>query len=277
MESRALHWTNLPVISGKTPLGRLVVLQDVTHERQLQRMRDDLTHAMVHDLRNPLNIVSGTLTMLAEQLRGQEPDAQQLLTLATGSTARMLDLVNGILNISRLETGHMPVNRQPLEMTTLVREVLDAQRSLAAEKQIVLENGLPQTEAAVDADPGLIARVLQNLVGNAVKFTPPGGSIGVQVETIAESVRVTVNDSGPGVPPEIEKQLFNKFVRGEQRERGSGLGLAFCRMAVEAHQGEIWYEGRPGKGARFVFSLPVATSTPHDEPEELPAPMRHPA
>jgi signal transduction histidine kinase len=263
--SRALRWINLPVHTADAPIGRLVVLEDVTHERSLQRMRDDLTHTMVHDLRNPLNIVSGTLEMLRDRIAATpSSDTGQMLRIANHSTQRMLNLVNGILNISRLESGRLPLKLEEVSPADLVENVLTVQKPLAMEKDLELvlkKNGqLPP----VSVDVELIERVLQNLVGNAIKFTPAGGTVEVAVKENGTGLQAgsqaglqfAVRDTGPGVAEEIRHQLFEKFVTGSEAERGSGLGLAFCRMAVEAHGGRIWVENEPERGATFFFTLP---------------------
>lgn len=258
VDSRALHWVNLPVKAEEEALGRLVVLQDVTEERTLQQMRDDLTHTMVHDLRNPLNVVYSALEMMNEQLMAEAtPDVQQMLTISRQSTRRILNLVNGILSISHLESGRMPLLRKSLEMGELVEEVLEAEQTLAEEKGLQLHDEMPAEMPPVMADRSLLERVLQNLVGNAIKFTPADGLVRVGAEVADGHLMVRVSDTGPGVPPEIQDQLFEKFVTGKQMGRGSGLGLAFCRMAIEAHDGRIWMDSEPGKGATFSFILPL--------------------
>lgn len=256
---RALQWTSLPVMAGNKPVGWLIVLQDVTRERALQRMRDDLTHTMVHDLRNPLNVVSNSLEMLEERPAVRaSAEVSQIVAIAWESTRRMLDLVNGILSISRLEAGHMPILRQPLDVGEVVETVLKEQRLVAQEKELVLSNGHQDGSLPlVYADPALVERILQNLVDNAIKFTPSGGEVVVSAEVVDDDVQIAVQDTGPGILPELKQQLFQKFVTGEQSERGSGLGLAFCRMAVEAHGGQIWVDSSPGKGATFSFTLPI--------------------
>ena len=258
VDSRALHWVNLPVKAGEEALGRLVVLQDVTEERTLQQMRDDLTHTMVHDLRNPLNVVYSALEMMNEQLVEEAPpDIQQMLSISRQSTRRILNLVNGILSISHLESGRMPLLRKSLELGDLVEEVLEAERTLAEEKGLRLRYEAPPRMPPVMADRSLMERVLQNLVGNAIKFTPADGLVEVGAEVADDHLMVRVRDTGPGVPPEIQDQLFEKFVTGKQMGRGTGLGLAFCRMAIEAHNGRIWVDSEPGKGATFSFVLPL--------------------
>lgn len=257
LSSRTLRWLNLPVQAGGAPLGRLIVLEDVTRERALQRMRDDLTHTMVHDLRNPLNVVSGSLDIMQEQVDNlPSGDMMQTVRIARHSTRRMLNLINGILNISRLESGRMPLQERPLDMSELIMDVLDAQRPLAREKDLRLEYEANDVQSLVSADRDLLERVIQNLVGNAIKFTPSEGVIRVVLEQEADGILVTVSDTGPGVPNEIQDQLFRKFVTGMHSERGSGLGLAFCRMAVEAHGGQIWLESGAQEGATFCFTIP---------------------
>jgi signal transduction histidine kinase len=173
----------------------------------------------------------------------------------------MLELVNSILDVSRLESGRMPLNRAKVEMDHLIAEMLRAQSPLAVSKGLSLESDAPPTLPPAWVDAELIGRVLQNLVGNAIKFTPSGGVIRLGVKSDASSghamLLVSVCDNGPGIPDEIKGRLFQRFVSGRQQEHGSGLGLAFCKVAVEAHGGRIWVESAPGQGTTFTFSLPI--------------------
>jgi NtrC-family two-component system sensor histidine kinase KinB len=261
---RAIHWLNLPVLSGNLPLGRLLVLRDVTEDRLVQKMREDLTHTMVHDLRNPLTNIRMALELLT-QVNGRpgppNPDAQQreVVSIALNSTQRMLSLVNAILDVNRLESGQMPLVREPLSLHDAVNDVYRLQLPLVMQKNLRLENTVAPELPQPYVDGGLVRRVLQNLVGNAIKFTPDDGNIRVSAaaEAGGARVQVTVSDSGPGLPPEVRRNLFQKFVTGHHRERGSGLGLAYCRLAVEAHGGRIWAGSEPGRGAVFHFTLPL--------------------
>jgi PAS domain S-box-containing protein len=268
---RAIQWVNLPVSVDHVPLGRLLVLHDVTEERLLLKMREDLTHTMVHDLRNPLTGISTALQLLDSKLEGIITPAQhRLFEIAANSTQKMVDLVNSILDLSRLEKGSMPLSPEPVSVPDILAETLRLQSPLSSAKKLQIVSALAPTLPLAWADGELIARVLQNLIGNAIKFTPPGGTITIAArrldgklsegsgeETADDPVlRISVTDSGPGVAPELKDKLFQKFVVGEQEERGSGLGLAFCKLAVEAHGGEIWVENDPERGASFVFTLP---------------------
>jgi signal transduction histidine kinase len=269
---RSIQWLSLPVLADEQPLGRLLVFHDVTEERLLAKMREDLTHTMVHDLRNPLTGISTALQLLDNKLTTVITPAQhRLFEIANNSTRRMVDLVNSILDLSRLENGKMPLDPTAVSLPDLLAETLRLQSPLSAAKKLHLDTDFAPTLPLAWADAELIERVLQNLVGNAIKFTPAGGVITVAAtHSAAESIpgdepgarssprmRVSVTDSGPGIPPEMRDKLFQKFVVGEQEERGSGLGLAFCKLAVEAHDGQIWVESGPGGGACFVFTLPV--------------------
>ena len=264
---RAIHWVSLPVLSGDLPLGRLLVLRDVTEERLVQKMREDLTHTMVHDLRNPLTNIRMALELLNQVNSrpagpGNDNQQREVVLIALNSTQRMLSLVNAILDVNRLESGQMPLVREPLSLFEAVTEVFQMQLPLVMEKNLRLENFVPPELPAPHVDGGLVRRVLQNLVGNAIKFTPDDGNIRVSagLETGGSRVLVTVSDSGPGLPPEVRGNLFQKFVTGHHRERGSGLGLAYCRLAVEAHGGRIWAVSEPGRGAVFNFTLPLGGS-----------------
>jgi PAS domain S-box-containing protein len=258
---RTIHWQNLPVMAGTTPVGRLLVLRDVTEERLLERMRDDLVHAMVHDLRNPLTSISGALSFLGDGIADTlSPSEQQLWEIAQKSTARMLGLVRAILEISQLESRQIPLDHTLISLADLVAGVLDSQLPLAVEKDLRLESAVPPDLPPAWADAAMIERVLQNLVGNAIKFTPASGVVRVSARVDSSqpaTLLVSVSDTGPGIPPEIQGRLFQKFVTGQQEGRGNGLGLAFCKMVMEAHGERIWVESASESGTTFTFTLPL--------------------
>ena len=253
------HWVRLPVTTGAVTQGQLIMLYDVTAERAAERLREDMTHTMVHDLRNPLSSISAALEMVTEGMLGDVPlDQLDVLRVALNSTHRMLELVNAILDVSRLESGRMPLEQRAFDLAALIAESLQAQSALAGEKNIRLEARISADLPQAWADAKIIARVLQNLIGNAVKFTPAEGRVSVAAQPDDETpskVIVRVSDTGPGIPPEIQFRLFQKFVSGRQPGRGSGLGLVFCKLALEAHGERIWADSAPGQGTTFSFSL----------------------
>ncbi|HNT74646.1 MAG TPA: CHASE4 domain-containing protein [Anaerolineae bacterium] len=268
---RALHWLNLPVRNDDTSLGQLIVLRDITDERLLARMRDDLTHTMVHDLRNPLTGIFSALKLLQSRVRADfSADMQKMLEIALNSAQRMLQLVNAILDISRLENGQMPIEPTRIALAPLVEEVLRLQIPLAASNHVYLEAAIPPVLPDVHADRALVERICQNLVGNAIKFTPEGGKIRIVAWTDSArpaKVCVAISDTGPGIAPEIRDHLFEKFTTGKQRGRGTGLGLAFCKMALAAHGEDIWVESTGKQGTTFTFTLPIVEEPASEEIE----------
>ena len=254
-----VHWQNLPVQADTIKAGRLLVLREVTEERKIERMRNDLTHTMVHDLRNPLTAIQVSLDVLS-MIHVDEGDGHDLLQIASRSSRRLLNLVNAILDLSRLESGQMPLQPTMLTLPTMIADIFQLLAPLAHAKGQHTRFQVPAELPNVVADGDLIGRVLQNLIGNAIKFTPEGGTITTIVRMYADLpqyVQVSVNDTGPGVPDDIHARLFQKFVTGSNREQGSGLGLAFCRLVIEAHGGRIWLDLDRGPGTTFSFILPA--------------------
>ena len=258
---RTIHLMNLPVVTGAAPLGRLLMLRDVTEERLLESMREDLVHAMVHDLRNPLTAIYGAMSFLEDTVADVFSDTErQLWEIARDNTDGMLQLIRAILDISRLESHQMPLDHELISLPGFIAGVLDSLLPLAASKGIRLESDMPSTLPPAWADEGLIERVLQNLIGNALKFTPAGGTVRVTVDLDATERRrlyISVSDDGPGISPALHERLFQRFVTGKHESRGSGLGLAFCRMVIEAHGERIWVEYTSENGTTFTFTLPL--------------------
>jgi PAS domain S-box-containing protein len=233
------------------------IVEDVTARKQAERLREDLADTLVHDLKNPLTAVMGSVDLLAQTL----PEShQRAVRLAQVNSRKLLDLIDTILDVSRLESGVLPVERTRVALAPLVAEAVELQRPLAAPKRLRLASRLDAGLPDAWADRTLVGRVLQNLLGNAIKFTPDGGSIEISAEldaSLPRALRVSVGDSGPGIADDVRERLFEKFVAGRQAGRGSGLGLSFCRLAVEAQGGRIWVESQGGSGTTFRFTLPA--------------------
>jgi len=231
---------------------------------ELLRLREELAGMIVHDLRNPLGVISTGLELL-KQAPAAEPRQEYRATVVemmVQSVRRMQRLVDTLLDIARLEEGEMTFWLLPLDLSALIEGVMKEERPLAEKSGVTLENRLPASLPKVLADGDLLQRIAINLLDNALKFTPSGGQVWVEAQPEAEEVRVEVVDTGPGIPLEERERIFEKFTQVQGLvgiRRGSGLGLAFCRMAVEAHGGRIWVEDGPeGNGSRFIFTLPKA-------------------
>ena len=260
VSSRSIRWQNIPVWSGTSFLGRLLVFNDRTDERELNQVREDLVHTMVHDLRNPLTNIFGALEFLGDEVGPTlSPDYQQVLEIARTNAMHMVGMVAAILELNRLESGQVPLDQKPIFLPTLISNVVRTQSHLAKNKSIVLSVEASNDLPLAWADGNLFERVLQNLLDNAIRFTPIGGHI--QVRAGLENppsgwLLVSVVDNGSGIPDDVRDRVFQKFTTARHRESGTGLGLAFCKMVVEAHGGRIWTENYEKQGTVFYFTLP---------------------
>ena len=266
-QERSITRAVLPVWSENDTLrGWMIVLRDTTDELQVDQARELLTETLVHDLRSPLSAVVGALDVIREAMTTELPEKTGIITqaaqVARRATQRLLGLVESLLDIARLQSGEMEIVAMPVNLSVLVAAVMSDHLNQAEEYGLILRNEVNGTLPPANADPNMVQRVLTNLVDNALNFTPSGGQVIVSAGLLGDDqLALRVSDSGPGIPEEYRGRIFSRFtqipgVRG--RRRGSGLGLTFCRLAVEAHGGKIWVEPRSGGGSVFVFTLPVA-------------------
>lgn len=239
------------------------ILRDITERKNLDNLRNDLLSMIYHDLRSPLANVVSSLDVLESMLPlNDDPALQSLLNIAIRSSERISRLTNSLLDIRRLEAGQPIVNLQLASPSELVQDALDAVRMIAEGKNqpLVSEVQLDLPDLWVDAD--MVRRVLINLVENAVKYTPTGSQIHIGANLSPESgmVELWVRDNGPGIPFVDREHIFDKYARLQSKDgpKGFGLGLAFCRLAVEKHGGRIWVDSEHQTGSTFRFLLPVA-------------------
>ncbi len=229
--------------------------------RELEEMRDKLTHMIVHDLRSPATSIRRCLELLkADSATVLDAERLSYLDEAARLTGHLSDMINSLLDISRLENGQMPINRAPCDLARLCDEAVSALLSAFEEKRITIGGRPDPIIASCDRD--LVLRVLLNLLGNSIKFTPSGGRIDIEVTRQGALARVQIRDTGRGIPPEYLGKVFERFFQVEARKYSSGLGLAFCKLAIEAHGGRIGVESEQGKGSTFWFTLPCEGSAP---------------
>jgi two-component system, NtrC family, sensor histidine kinase KinB len=248
-------------IQAENELNLQWILRDITERKDLDHLREDLIAMIYHDLRSPLaNIVSSLEVLSAMFPPGSDDTVQSLLTIAARSTDRIQRLTKSLLDINYLEAGQSIGNRQPLHVAELIHEVVDTLQPNVDNKQLKLSWETPSDLPKVFADADMLRRVLINLVENSIKFTPPLGKIRINARLDGDFIEICVGDTGPGISPADQERIFQKFTRLLTKEspRGLGLGLAYCRLAVLGHGGEIWVESRPGKGAKFKFTVPLA-------------------
>jgi len=236
------------------------IFRDISERKQLDTLRDDLMAMIYHDLRSPLANIISSMDILSTML---PPDADEsfetVFQIATRSAGRMQRLISSLLDIYRLESGQGLIKKGELNPAGLVTECMEVIQTQAANKGIHVATNLVKGLPILSADYDMIRRVFINLLENAIKFTPSDGHIEGGCAAIENGVSFWVKDTGQGVPEEAREQIFEKYRRlqADRYPRGMGLGLAFCRLAVEAHGGKIWVESTLGEGSCFVFSLPV--------------------
>ncbi len=238
------------------------IQHDLSERLALEELRNDLISMIVHDLRSPLGNMVSALDILRSALPTDDEMVSSLLTIASRSGARLSRLVDSLLDLRRLEVGELGVNRLPVDMSALLYEAIEQVQPSAAGKALELHTLVPPELPPAGADADLIRRVVINLLDNSIKYTPQGGVITLGVKRTGGTLTVSVRDTGPGVPEGEHQRIFDKFMR-VQREaapKGLGLGLAFCKLAVEAHGGRIWVDSGRGPGATFSFTLPLATT-----------------
>ncbi len=238
------------------------IQHDLSERLALEELRNDLISMIVHDLRSPLGNMVSALEILRNALPPGDEMVASLLTIASRSGARLSRLVDSLLDLRRLEVGELGVNRLPVDLGALFVEAVEQVEPAATGKNLTLRTLVAPDLPPAGADADLIRRVVINLLDNAIKYTPAAGVITLGVRRTGAALTVSVRDTGPGVPEGDHERIFDKFMR-VQREaapKGLGLGLAFCKLAVEAHGGRIWVDSGRGPGATFSFTLPLATT-----------------
>ncbi|HUZ96959.1 MAG TPA: response regulator, partial [Edaphobacter sp.] len=262
--------------------GGVVVLRDITLQKRSQeailhakedaertsKFKDQFLSTMSHELRTPLNAVLGFSDLLSEERYGPLNERQQryVTHIHTGGK-HLLRLINDILDLSKIEAGHLQLAIESVPIPTSFSEVLDTLRPLADKKsQTLVRHAAP--DLSVRADATRFKQILMNLLGNAIKFTPEGGQIEFAAKQLGEFVRVEVRDSGPGIPLGEQQRIFEAFYRlgqGGKAPEGTGLGLAITQRLVELHGGQLGLESQPGSGSCFYFTLPVAPTVQREK------------
>ena len=236
------------------------ILRDITERKELDALREDMTSMIYHDLRSPLGNIVSSLEMMGDMVSADD-SLNALLAIAQNSTTRIQRLVNSLLDISCLESGKQIMNQDAVDPITLIREAIRDVEPAASGRQQTVENKTPGILPLIWVDVDMVHRVFINLLENAIKFTPLEGRIEIGAQTSdGVFVKFWVRDNGRGISAADHEKVFEKFtrVRGKDRPGGLGVGLAFCRLAVHGHGGEIWVESSPGNGATFWLTLPVA-------------------
>jgi signal transduction histidine kinase len=222
------------------------------------RARQDVLAIVSHDLKNPLGAILMTAECLTEESPTDDPVARKRgIHVIQRSAQRMNRLIADLLDVASIEAGHLAVETKPHPVGPLIREAVELHRAKAAQKELQLEGVLPDAESKIDCDRGRVLQVFGNLIGNAIKFTPNGGSIKVCAQPCGEETLFFVADSGAGIEPDELSHVFDRFWQARRVARvGTGLGLTIAKGLVEAQGGRIWAESTVGQGATFFFTIP---------------------
>jgi len=253
---------------GKT-VGMVSVLSDITKQKQLDEAKSKFLAHVSHELRTPLLAMQESLSLLIGREVGEiNPEQEKFLTIAHRNIGRLSRLVNDLLDVAKLEAGKIELHPVPFEIREMVHHVVETVRNWAESKGVMIHGSYPERTVEVEADPDRLTQVVTNILGNAIKFTPEGGKIIVEVDaerleldvTDEPCVSIAVQDSGIGIPKEDQKRIFEKFeqvsLSSPQGVSSTGFGLTIAREIVQMHGGKIWVESNEGQGSRFTFVIP---------------------
>ena len=257
-----VEYSASPIIEDGQISGMVVAFQDVSQRRRLELMKDEFASTVSHELRTPLAALRASLGLIASGALNKRPEKKtKMLEMALGNCDRLVRLVNDILDFDSGKKGNLPMRRQSVDAFNLLRRAVGTAQAQASAVRISFR--IDACPAPVMADEERILQVLQELIANAIKFSPPDTTIRVAAQPFDESeVCFIVEDQGCGIDPEKLEHIFDRFQQGDASDSralgGTGLGLALCRGIVDQHGGRIWVESTPGQGSRFLFTLPAA-------------------
>jgi PAS domain S-box-containing protein len=251
--------------AANRPVRMIASLMDITHRKEAERLKSDFVSFVSHQLRTPLAGMNWMLELAAE-CEQLPPDAQDYISNAREAAARLVSLVNDLLDIARLEAGRIVMIPEPVPLADATQSVLTELESLIAEKRLQVSVDADHASVVL-ADPQLLRQVVMNLISNAIKYNNPGGRLDVRIAAQNEAIEWSVRDTGMGIPRAAQSRLFEKFFRADnavaQEVEGTGLGLHLVRLIIEQAGGRVWCESEQGAGALFAFTLPVAQQRVH--------------
>jgi len=250
----------LTVVAG---VGRVLVMQDITHLKELDRLKSEFVYTVSHDLRTPLTTVQGYVELL-HRVGPLNFDQEEFVAKALRSLRHITMLISDLLDMGRIETGY-DLEMRPCLLSDVLEQAVEALEPLAAQHEVVLRLAAVTGDLWVKGNSHRLRQVVDNLIINAIKYNHSGGWVEVRVQRDTHCIIVQVCDNGIGIPPDQQARVFDRFYRVSTPETediyGSGLGLAIVKSIVEKHQGRAWVESTPGKGSAFSFILPALEST----------------
>jgi PAS domain S-box-containing protein len=263
IEDKYVRASIAPVMMGEEYLGAVSVFRDTTKEVEVDRAKNEFVSTVSHELRTPMTSIKGYADLLMLGAAGPLAEGQlHFMSIIKSNADRLSELVNDLLNISRLEAGRVALDVKPLRLDSLIEQVVNSLRGKIEEKGLTISTSVPDNLPAVNGDNDRVIQILTNLVSNAYQYTRHGGSITVRAQLDDAMIRTEVIDTGVGISPEDQKKVFDRFFRSDddyvQEFGGTGLGLAIVKQLVELHHGQLDLESQVGVGTSFSFTLPVA-------------------
>jgi len=259
--------------------GVVIVVRDITTQKEIEQMKSDFLSVVSHELRTPLHSIKGFVDIILMGKTGEINELQRdFLTTVKEATTNLQQLIEDLLEFSRMEAGQIKLRPEQISPFEVAERVVEQLLPLAKEKGIRLLNSVPEEIDLIEADPMRIEQVLTNLISNAVKFTPAEGTVTVLGEDLGDRIRMAVCDTGIGIPKEEQEKIFQRFYQVDSSAtrsyRGAGLGLTICKFIVEYHRGRIWVESEEGKGSTFYFELPKELPKDEDLVIDFTTPIR---
>ena len=244
-------------------LGTVYLFDDITREKEIDQMKSDFISLVSHELRTPLTSIIGFVSFILDGKAGAINDRQRnSLARVQRQSKRLAALINDLLDISRIESGRIQMEQEPVSLLEIVTQRIEEIRPQADEKSIQLDLTAPESVPEIRGDEARLGQVFTNLIGNAIKFTPNKGEVNVKLKVDGNLLHVEIIDTGPGIPAEERQKVFDKFYQlsdiSTRQQGGTGLGLPITKSIVEAHGGKLWIDdGNQGKGSNFQFVLPL--------------------
>jgi PAS domain S-box-containing protein len=243
-------------------IGTLIVFQDVTKEKEIERAKSEFVSLAAHQLRTPLSAIKWALKMILEGELGEVTKEQrEFLEKTYQSNERMIELINDLLNVAKIEEGGYIYKKVLVDLGEICQSILNSYQQEIEKKNLKVEFQRPKKLPKLMADIEKISLAIQNLLENAIRYNHPGGEIKIELKPREGEVEFIIKDTGIGIPKEEQKKIFTKFFRASNARKmesgGSGLGLFITKNIIEAHGGKIWFESEEGKGTTFYFTLPI--------------------
>jgi signal transduction histidine kinase len=256
------EWAITPLVNSEGAIVAVIAQgQDVTAQLESERMKKEFTSTLSHELRTPLTSIIGSLQLINSGVLGDvDKDVGELTAVAERNGQRLLDLINDILDIEKIESGKFNLSPEKFALDGLVREALVLNKAFGERFKVSFRTPADLPSREVFADRKRILQVMTNLLSNAAKFSPEGGVVDVTLEDIGSHVRFAVHDRGPGIPEAFRSRIFGRFAQADstsaRQKGGTGLGLAICKRLIELMQGRVGFDDRRGGGSTFWFDLP---------------------